>query len=133
MTPERYEELLGRLLDGEITPAEGEALAAALRADPVRRRDCRHHLELWDLHAQQLAPERSAESFMAAWNTRCQAEREAVPFITGLWERISRETGCGNAKRAAGLPGWWASVTSAQGWVATNSPSLWLTPAKSPG
>ena len=92
MNVERFEELLGRLLDEELTPAEGDELAAVLRAEPERRRALRQHLVLWELWAQQQAPERSADAFLAACRTRLRAERQGDSFLTRLKERISRDT-----------------------------------------
>jgi anti-sigma factor RsiW len=92
MNTDRFEELLGRLLDDELSLAEGSELAAALRAEPARLRELRQHLGLWELWAQQQAPERSAEAFLAACRTRLRAEREGENFLTRLKERIARDS-----------------------------------------
>jgi len=88
MNTDRFEELLGRLLDNELSLAEGDELAAALRAEPARLRELRQHLGLWELWTQQQAPERSAEAFLAACRTRLRAECEGEGFLTRLKERI---------------------------------------------
>ena len=46
MNSQRYQELLGRLLEGELSGAEAEELAAGLRARPELRRDLRSHVVL---------------------------------------------------------------------------------------
>jgi C4-dicarboxylate-specific signal transduction histidine kinase len=89
MTEERFEFLAGRLLDGELTDDEVEELTAAVRADPSRRRELRQHLVLWELWAQQQAPERSADAFLAAWHTRLRAERQGDEFVVQVRERLS--------------------------------------------
>lgn len=105
MTGERFEFLAGRLLDGELTDDEAEELTAAVRADPSRRRELRQHLVLWELWAQQHAPERSADAFLAAWHTRLRAERQGDEFVVQVRERLSHRA------RAASLLSraleWW--------------------------
>jgi len=107
MNTDRFEELLGRLLDNELSLAEGDELAAALRAEPARFRELRQHLGLWELWTQQQAPERSAEAFLAACRTRLRAEREGENFLTRLKERISRDST--KSKRPTHLA-WAASI-----------------------
>jgi len=121
MTDPRFEELLGELLDGELTPAAGDELAAAVRAEPVRRRELRQHLVLWELWSQQQAPERSAEAFLASWRTRLRAESHGEAFLAALKSRISRAgisdsrpswfgAGWDGLRRPAGLV--WASAVA---------------------
>jgi hypothetical protein len=80
----RYDELVGRLLDGELAAAEAEELVALVRSRPELRRDLRRHLQLWELWSQQHAPERTAEAFVAAFRTRLRAESEGETFLTRL-------------------------------------------------
>lgn len=108
MSPERFEELLGRLLDGELSPVDGDELAAVLRAEPDRRRECRQHLVLWELWSQQQAPERSAEAFVAAFRTRMHAERQSESFVDSLKKRIARDAG--GAGTESRLGAWWAAL-----------------------
>ena len=105
----RFEDLLGKLLDGELTLGEGDELAAILRGDPDRMREVRHHLVLWELWVQQQAPERSAEAFVAACRTRVRAEGESGSFVARLGERMARAaTGRGEVR-----PRW---ATFVRGW-----------------
>lgn len=76
MNATRYQELLGRLLEGELAGAEADELSAGLSADPALRRDLRRHLALWEVWSQNQAPERSSEAFINAWKTRLRAENE---------------------------------------------------------
>lgn len=89
MTGERYHELLGRLLDGELSPAEARELAGALRVDPQRRQDTRQHLALWEIFSQELARERAAECFLLAWHTRLSSETDAAQFVERTTRRLS--------------------------------------------
>jgi hypothetical protein len=88
MTRERYQELLERLLDSELSPAEATELAQGLRAHPALLNDLRQHLTLWEAWAQHVAQERSAESFVAAWKTRVNAEAGAEQFSQSVMEEI---------------------------------------------
>ena len=104
MTSDDFDGLLTALLDGELSAADGDELAALLRADPSRRRELRQHLVLWELWSQQQAPERSADSFLNGWRTRLRAGETAGlevvghggagvlgEFLAELKERISRQ------------------------------------------
>jgi len=87
--PTRYDALVGALHEGSLTAAEADELAALARAQPELRRDLRRQLVLWELWAQQQAPERSAGSFLAACRTRlrAEAEGEGETFLAALHER----------------------------------------------
>ena len=78
MNDARYPELLGRLLEGELSEAEAGELARELRARPELQHDLHRHLVLWDVWSQYQTPERSAEAFVAAWKTRLRAETEGA-------------------------------------------------------
>jgi hypothetical protein len=119
MNSRRFEELLGELLDGELSPANGDALAATLRTDPTRRHELRQHLVLWELWSQQQAPGRSADSFLAGCRTRLRAERQGESFLAELKERISREPADVPAVRHR--RGWWNALRRPVGlaWAAS--------------
>jgi hypothetical protein len=121
MNPARYQELLGRLLEGELSGAEAEELAGGLGASPALRQDLRRHLVLWEVWSQHQAAERSAESFVNAWKTRLRAESESAdafphavrdrlqsPGMIGAWVRAFRAM----IRRPAGIA-WAASLTMA--------------------
>jgi hypothetical protein len=83
MNSARYEELLARLLEGELSDAEGKEMAEGLGSSEILRQDLRRHLVLWELWSQQEAPERSPEAFVRAWNTRLRAETENADDFPG--------------------------------------------------
>jgi hypothetical protein len=90
MNSPRYQQLLERLLESQLSTAETEELAAGLRERPELRRDLRSHLLLWDLWSQQHTPERSSDAFLNAWKTRLRVEREdADAFAEAMGTRIS--------------------------------------------
>ncbi len=83
MSPARYEELLGILFDDTLSPGQADELAAGLQSDPGLLRDLQEHLILWELCSQALAPERSADAFVAGWRTRLRAESESAGTFDG--------------------------------------------------
>jgi hypothetical protein len=120
---ERFVELVGRLLDDELAVGEGDELAAALRAAPELRRELRQHLVIWELWSQQRSPERSAEVFFVALQTRRRAEFDGESFLAGLKRRMARDPEAIPA-RGAGISGWLARLGRASrrpaslGWAA---------------
>jgi len=131
----RYEELLGRALDGELSAEAGAEFARLLAADAGLREDFRRHLALWDLWSQEQAPERSASAFLAAWQTRLAAEAGAEAFGERVRLRLERELPvAGPAGRIRrGLDRWAAAVRRPIGlaWTAAASAAvvaavLWL-------
>ncbi len=91
MTEERYQHLLGRLLDDELNGVEAAELSVELRANSQRRRDARQQLALWDLFSQSQAPERAAAAFESAWRIRLQAEGDASRFVRLTARQIRSE------------------------------------------
>jgi len=86
MNDSRYQELLGRVLDDEIAATELEELVQGLRGQPDRLADVRSQLALWDHFSQQHRPERSADAFVASWQTRLTAESSSSSFIASTVE-----------------------------------------------
>lgn len=87
----RYDALVATLHEEGLSAAEADELAALVRGRPELRRDLRRQLVLWDLWSQQQAPERGAESFLAACRTRLRAESAAdsEEFLAALHRRQS--------------------------------------------
>lgn len=128
MTPERFEELLGGLLEEALSPEEAAELARELGRSPERLREVRAHLAMWELWSQTQAPERGAEAFVAAWRTRWQAENENPDEFPGaLRARLELEW----PGRAAGprRPVWRRPLTllGTLGLAATIAIVFWLT------
>jgi hypothetical protein len=83
MNSARYEELLGRLLEGELSEPEAEEMAGGLDERETLREDLWRHLALWELWSQQQAPERSPDAFVRAWKMRLRAETEDADLFPG--------------------------------------------------
>ncbi|ACB76439.1 hypothetical protein [Opitutus terrae] len=135
MTPDRFEELVQQLLDGELPTSGGAELAAELQTRPERRRELRQHLVLWELWAQQQAPERSADAFVAGWTTRLRAERQGERFVAEVEQRIRADAdlgdsaGCGaespdpaSPRSPHGVFRWWQALQQPAGalWAAVS-------------
>jgi len=120
MNDARYPELLGRLLEGELSEPEAGELAGELRARPELQHDLQRHLVLWEVWSQHQTPERSADAFVAAWKTRLRAENEGADkfyatvrtglearsrrlfsWLAPLWAGLRRPTGIAWAASAA--------------------------------
>jgi ferric-dicitrate binding protein FerR (iron transport regulator) len=88
MNEERYQELLGRLLDDELDSVQARELAEWLRANPAVQSDVRRILSLWELYSQQRRPERSADAFAEACKTRILAQADKRTFVEGVEARL---------------------------------------------
>jgi hypothetical protein len=76
MTDARYQELLSQLLESTLSETDAGELRLGLEDEPRRMRDLREHLVLWELWAQEQAPQRSAEAFNRGFQIRLRAEME---------------------------------------------------------
>jgi hypothetical protein len=76
MTDARYHELLSQLLESALSEADAKELRLGLEDEPRRLRDVREHLMLWELWAQEQAPQRGAEAFGRGFQARLRAELE---------------------------------------------------------
>lgn len=118
MSDQRFDILVGLLLDGEMSDAEATELAAELRRNPARCRDARRQLALWDLWSQNIVSERSADAFLASWQTRLAAEQDAGAFASATMAKIDHERSQTELKRArpllrASSLGWMAGAMAA--------------------
>lgn len=127
MTTDRYESLLAELFDGELTPAESDDLAAALRANEAYRRELRQHLVIWELWSQQHTAERSAEAFLAACRTRLTAERNSDRFVAELGQRLQTQGSLSKALTRGFGVAWYTGRALARGW----SEHAWVSLASS--
>jgi hypothetical protein len=117
MTESRYQELLGLLLDGELSDQQAAEFAVELRSQPELQRDLRTHLVLWEVWSQECCPDRTAASFHAAWQTRLAAEAESESFGRRVHARLAEEELSGR------LPGWralWSRWRRPQ-WIAAGA------------
>lgn len=88
MNNERYEELVSLYMDGEPDEIQLEELAQILKADPSLAQDFQKQLTVWDAWSQETVPERSAEAFLAGFNTRIRAEKDAPAFELSVTNKL---------------------------------------------
>lgn len=84
----RYDELVSLLMDGEPTGEELQELELILRENPDLAEDLRQQLMIWERWSQEAAPERSMDSFVAAFRTRLKAEEDANSFSKSAMRRL---------------------------------------------
>jgi len=80
--------LLGRIIDGPPGPALHEQIQSARRLSPAERQRLRQHLLLDEILSQSLAPERSADAFLAGLIQRHRCEQDGEAFTNRVMERI---------------------------------------------
>jgi hypothetical protein len=97
MNGDRYEQLLGRLLDDELGTEEAEELATWLRKESAALVDVRRHLFLWESYAQHHREERSAGAFVKAWETRLLAEADGQSFVERVETRLRESAAVASA------------------------------------
>ena len=129
MTRARYEELLGRALDSELSEAESAELRDAVESDAELLRDLREHLVLWDLWSQDQTTGRDGAAFLRSFQTRLGAEADTDSFAALTVQRItaderSRARTFWPLALAASLVvavAWWATETRRQPPLAVQS------------
>ncbi len=83
-----YEELVSLLLDGEPTADDLAELEQILKENPERAEDLREQLIAWETWSQSVAPERSPEAFLAAFQTRLRAEADSTHFQQSAMRKL---------------------------------------------
>lgn len=81
MSDDRFEDLLGRLLDEELSPGELEELAELIAEDGGKRERLRMHLQMADRLSQYEDELRSADAFRNALDTRTRSESQDDDFV----------------------------------------------------
>ncbi|WP_436715737.1 LamG-like jellyroll fold domain-containing protein [Roseiconus lacunae] len=81
MADSQLDELIERLLDDELSPAEVDELVGLLRDHPHKIEDLRSHLEIADLLSQYEDPYRDLDRFKAALQTRQDAAADRDGFV----------------------------------------------------
>ena len=94
MNTPRYQELLGRMLDDELSALEFEEFAEGLRASPERLADFQFNLVLWELFSQQHQPGRSSGAFVASCKARLAAEAASAPLNRTVEEAETSRRPC---------------------------------------
>ena len=100
MNEQRYDQLLGRLLDDELGPDETKEFVDWLSESPSARTDVQLQLFLWDLYAQQQCPERASHAFAVAFQTRLLAESDPKSFVGGVEVRLRQSAAQASGAKA---------------------------------
>ena len=84
MNHDRFEELLGRLVDDELTAAEQTELIQLVEEDPARLGEIRNQLEVSELIALSEDELKAPESFLSSLQERIEND----PFVTEIQTAI---------------------------------------------
>jgi len=106
MTDARSEYLSNRALHTALTEAEASELAQALTENSVQKNDFVQLLMFWETWSQNVAPERSAEAFVAAWKTRQSAEIDSEGFAAAVESKLSNKPPSFIARLATSVGSW---------------------------
>ena len=103
MSDPRFEDLVGRLLDGELAPDEWSELLGLVREGPTCLAALRDQLEVAEMLSLSDDPARSSPLFLEATRSRLAEEQ----FVSGVRAALQ---GRPPSRRGGGLPRWpWAS------------------------
>ncbi len=86
---DRFEDLLGLLLDGEIREDELEELTALVKAEPEFTRQLQEHLLMDNALGQYENPSKSAQAFMAALEEQIEVEESGEAFVRRVVSKVS--------------------------------------------
>jgi hypothetical protein len=90
MNTSRYNELVSLFMDGDPSEAELNELSGLLKENEDRARDFRDQLTIWEAWSQEIAPERSAASFLDGIHTRLRAEEDAPAFELSITKKLKQ-------------------------------------------
>jgi len=91
MNEERFEELIGLLLDEEIVSKELDELASIVAEDPALLEELRRQLIMADQLEQYEDEQRSAEAFIKGLETRIGATAESKQFVEQVMKTVQRD------------------------------------------
>jgi len=89
MKNERFEELMGLFLDGEITATQLDELTELVAADPVCLKELRGQLAMTDQLSQSEDQRRAAKAFLDGVRMRINATAEPDQFVEQVLENVS--------------------------------------------
>ncbi len=91
MNEERFEELIGLLLDEEIVSKELDELASIVAEDPALLEELRRQLIMADQLEQYEDEQRSAEAFIKGLETCIGATAESKQFVEQVMKTVQRD------------------------------------------
>ncbi|TWT58079.1 FecR protein [Thalassoglobus neptunius] len=130
MPKNRFEELLSRLLDDDISDAEIAELVECISADPDRLQQLRDHLQISDRLSQYEDELRDQERFLSSLQVRAHAAEDSEGFVNQVVASAVHEEQIEHRERQAGttlksLRDWYRFRTMT-GWIIATTVSLLL-------
>ncbi len=122
MSDERFQDLMGSLLDGEISPDEITELVRLSKGDPARLREIQEQLETSEMIALAEDELRDSALFVSALQGRILED----PFVSEVRAGIRRG---GSLRRPRRLLPWGVAAAALLGFVGTGG-LLWQTTAE---
>ena len=92
MTQDRFEELLGQLLDDDMSAGQFDELVEIAAADPRRMQRLREHLTFSDRLSQYEDELRDEKRFLSALEVRAAAAEDSDDFVTQVMASVEGET-----------------------------------------
>lgn len=118
MSDARFEDLVGRLLDDELTPDERSELLGLVRDDPALLEQLRDQLEASELLALSVDPVRGSPLFLEATRSRLADDG----FVSGVRAALAgRSTGRGGGR----APGWLGAFAASAAATVLTAVVLW--------
>ena len=92
MTQDRFEELLGLLLDDDISGEQLDELVEIVAADSLKLQRLREHLTFSDCLSQYEDEMRDEHRFLSALQVRAHAAEDSEDFVSQVMASIQHET-----------------------------------------
>lgn len=118
MSNARFEDLVGKLLDDELTPDEWSELLVLVREDSALLEELRDQLEASELLSLSEDPVRGSPLFLEATRSRLAD----VGFVAGVQAALA---GGSTARKVRRTPGWVGVFAAAAASVALTAGILW--------
>ena len=123
MTQDRFEELIGLLLDDDISGDKLDELVEIASADPLKLELLREHLNFSDRLSQYEDELRSEERFQSALQVQTLAMEDTEDFLSQVVSSIQHETagqsGDGLSQHSQNQDSGWMSYRGLARWVTT--------------
>lgn len=121
MTPDRFEELLGLLLDDEIPTDQLDDLVEIVAADPLKLQRLREHLLFSDRLSQYEDEMRDEQRFLSALQVRAHAAEDTDDFVSqvvaSVKDEVAGRRGQGPLQHSQRQDWGWDRFRGLAGWV----------------
>lgn len=117
MTQNRFDELLGLLLDDDLSSEQLDELVEIAVADPLKQQRLREHLMFSDRLSQYENEMRDEQRFLSALQVRARAAEDTDDFVSQVVKAVEHETP--EHPRHSQLQNWdWQRIGGMARWVA---------------